>query len=125
MKIVSYEEMVELPIGSIFCKYVPTYIDTRWTIKTGETVTNKYNGQRIFSGVMNLEPQAVNWKDMPHGTGTYLTEMSTVDTRSFDIGEKGDLFAVLEDYEIVDMAKALIWALNECDVDFRKIFKQN
>ena len=124
MKVISYEEMVELPVGSVFCKYVPCCLDVKWRIKTGETVTNKYNGERVFSGVMELEPWAVNQDDMPHNTGTYLTEMSTVDTRSFDIGKKGDLFAVLEDYEIVDMAKALLWALNGCDVDFRKIFKQ-
>ena len=111
MKIITYEEMVELPVGSVFCKYQPCYLDARWLIKTGETQTNQFNNERIFSGIMYLEPWAVNMDDMPFEKGTFTTEMTTVDTRSFDIGEKGDFFAVLENYEIIGMIRALAWAL--------------
>ena len=123
MKIVTYEEMVELPVGSVFCKYEPCCLDQKWMIKTGETQTSQFNGERLFSGVMYLEPWAANMDDMPFGKGTFTTEMTTVDTRSFDIGKKGDLFAVLEDYEIIGMIGALLWALKKCKNDFKEIFK--
>lgn len=123
MKILTYKEMVELPVGSVFCKYEPCCLDAKWMIKTGETRTNQFNGERLFSGVMYLEPWAVNMDDMPFGKGTFTTEMTTVDTRSFDIGKKGDLFAVLEDYEIIRMIGALLWALKKCKNDFKEIFK--
>ena len=123
MKIVTYEEMVELPVGSVFCKYEPCCLDQKWMIKTGETQTSQFNGGRLFSGVMYLEPWAANMDDMPFGKGTFTTEMTTVDTRSFDIGKKGDLFAVLEDYEIIGMIGALLWALKKCKNDFKEIFK--
>ena len=89
MKIVTYEEMVELPVGSVFCKYEPCVLAARWMIKTGET---------------------------------FATEMTTVDTRSYNVGEKGDLFAVLEDYEIVGMIGALLWALKKHKNDFKETF---
>ena len=120
MKIVTYEEMVELPVGSVFCKYEPCVLDARWTIKTGETHTT-FDGQRIFSGVMNLEPWAINMDDMPSGKGEFETEMTTVDTSSYDIGEKGDLFAILEDYEVIGMIGALLWALKK----YKNGFKEN
>lgn len=123
MKIVTYKEMVELPVGSVFCKYETCCLDAKWIIKTGKTETNQFNNERIFSGVMYLEPWAVNMDDMPFGKGTFTTEMTTVDTRSFDIGKKGDLFAVLEDYEVIGMIRALIWALKKCECDFDEIFK--
>lgn len=123
MKIVTYEEMIELPVGSVFCKYELCCLDQKWMIKTGETQTSQFNGERLFSGVMYLEPWAVNMDDMPFGKGTFTTEMTTVDTRSFDIGKKGDLFAVLEDYEIIRMIGALLWALKKCKNDFKEIFK--
>ena len=123
MKIVTYEEMVELPVGSVFGKYEPCCLDQKWMIKTGETQTSQFNGERLFSGVMYLEPWAANMDDMPFGKGTFTTEMTTVDTRSFDIGKKGDLFAVLEDYEIIGMIGALLWALKKCKNDFKEIFK--
>ena len=118
MKIVTYEEMVELPVGSVFCKYEPCVLDARWTIKTAETHTT-FDGQRIFSGVMDLEPWAINMDDMPSGKGTFETEMTTVDTSSYDIGEKGDLFAVLEDYEVIGMIGALLWALKKYKNGFK------
>ena len=123
MKIVTYEEMVELPVGSVFCKYEPCVLDARWTIKTAETHTT-FDGQRIFSGVMDLEPWAINMDDMPSGKGTFETEMTTVDTSSYDIGEKGDLFAVLEDYEVIGMIGALLWALKKYKNGFKEIFKR-
>ncbi len=123
MKIVSYEEMVELPVGSVFCKYEPCVLYARWTIKTGKTTTNELTGKRIFLGVMDLEPWG-DIDDMPHGVGSYTTEMSINDSASYDIGEKGDLFAVLEDYEIIKMIWALIWALKKCECDFEEIFKE-
>lgn len=123
MKIINFAEMVELPVGSVFCKYEPCCLDERWMIKTGETQTSQFNGERLFSGVMHLEQWAVNMDDMPSGKGTFTTEMTTVDTRSFDIGEKGDLFAVLEDYEIIGMIGALLWSLKKCKNDFKGIFK--
>lgn len=123
MEIVSYDEMIELPVGSVFCKYKPCCLDGSWMIKTGETQTNQFNGERLFSGVMYLEPWAVNMDDMPFSKGTFTTEMTTVDTSSFDIGKKGDLFAVLEDYEIIGMIGALLWSLTKCKNDFKEIFK--
>ena len=122
MKIVTYEEMVELPVGSVFCKYEPCVLDARWMIKTGETQTNQFNGERLFSGIMYVEPWAVNMDDMPLGKGSFATEMTTVDTRSYNVGEKGDLFAVLEDYEIVGMIGALLWALKKHKNDFKETF---
>lgn len=123
MKIVTYEEMIELPVGSFFCKYEFCCLDQKWMIKTGETQTSQFNGERLFSGVMYLEPWAVNMDDMLFGKGTFTTEMTTVDICSFDIGKKGDLFAVLEDYEIIGMIGALLWALKKCKNDFKEIFK--
>ncbi len=123
MEIVTYKEMVELPVGSVFCKYEPCWLDAKWMIKTGETQTNQFNGERLFSGVMYLEPWAVNMDDMPFGKGTFTTEMTTVDTCSFDIGKKGDLFAVLEDYEIILMIRALVWALKKCEGELNEVFK--
>ena len=123
MKIINYDEMVELPVGSVFCKYEHCCLDQKWMIKAGETQTSHFNGERLFSGVMYLEPWAVNMDDMPFGKGTFTTEMTTVDTRSFDIGKKGDLFAVLEDYEIIGMIGALLWALKKCKNDFKETFK--
>lgn len=124
MKIIDFDEMVELPVGSVFCKYEPCVLDARWLIKTGETHTSLFNGQRLFIGVMELEPWALNMDDMPSGKGTFATEMTIADARSFDIGKKGDLFAVLEDYEIIEMIRALIWALKRCEGDFEMVFKK-
>lgn len=124
MKVVSYAEMVDLPVGSVFCKYEPCYLDKNFMIKTGQTDINRFNGEKVFSGVMYLEPWAVNMDDMPFGKGTFTTEMTIVDTRSFDIGEKGNLFAVLEDYEIIGMIRALIWALKGCKQNIDDVFKE-
>ena len=118
MKIVTYEEMVELPVGSVFCKYEPCVVDARWIIKTGETRTT-FDGERNFVGAMYLEPWAINMDDMPSGKGTFETEMTTVDTCPYDIGEKGALFAVLEDYEVIGMIDALLWTLNKYKNDFK------
>ena len=45
--------------------------------------------------------------------------MTTVDTCPYDIGKKGELFAVLEDYEVIGMIDALLWALKKYKNGFK------
>lgn len=116
MKIVTYDEFIRMPAGTIFATYEPCVFKDRFQIKTdgGWEVGKNY----YFNGAMPLEP----WLDVDNMLsesllGTYKTEMCTYDDSNADYSED-ELFAILEPHEVKELIKALYWALDGCPGEF-------
>ena len=112
MKIVSYDEFVRLPSGSVFCPYTPCFFHSPFQIKVDKG--KEYAGEYIFNGTMPLEPWFSVEDEFPDCVGNYETEMTITDDSSVDF-DKDCLFAVLEKQEVENLIDALKWALNGCD----------
>ena len=111
MKIVTYDEFIRLPSGSVFCPYTPCYFHSPFQIKVDKGKEYKYG--YIFNGTMPLEPWFSVEDEFPDCVGNYETEMVVTDNSSVDF-DKDCLFAVLEKHEVERIIDALKWAIGEC-----------
>ena len=87
MKIVTYDEFIRLPSGSVFCPYTPCYFHSPFQIKVDKGKEYQYG--YIFNGTMPLEPWFVDQDNLPTETGTYKTEMAIWDDSSVDFEKDG------------------------------------
>lgn len=114
MLIVTKEEFIKMPAGTIFAPWVPCCFDAGFEIKVDAGDGEHYNG------TMPLEP----WIDciMPLDPGQYDVDFEIYDGDQNDI-YKYKYIAVLEPKDIVNLISKLVWALNGCpDTDSSTIF---
>lgn len=128
MRIVTYEEFIRMPAGTIFAPYEPCIFKERLRIKTdtGETYVNPITGEEswTFLGAMPLEP----WFDIedvyPDTYGTYSTEMVIYDDAAVDYMDE-KMIAVLEPHEVVHLIEALVWAYYGCKGELKYYDQEN
>jgi hypothetical protein len=111
MKIVTYDEFIRLPSGSVFCPYTPCYFHSPFQIKVDKGKEYQYG--YIFNGTMPLEPWFSVEDEFPDCVGNYETEMVVTDNSSVDF-YTDCLFAVLEKHEVERIIDALKWAIGGC-----------
>lgn len=125
MKIVTYDEFIRMPAGTIFAPYEPCVFKDHFEIKTD---TGWEDGSEYyFNGTMPLEPCPVGdeyaWGNMM-GLGKVETEMCTYDGSNADYS-KDELFAIFEPDEVSRLIKSLLWALNGCPGDWEDFEKNS
>lgn len=104
MLIVTKEEFLKMPAGTIFCPWVWCYYDGEFEIKVDDTVNGTYNG------TMPLTP----WIDVD----SIKPGKNKVDFEIYD-GDQNDIYdckwiAVLEKEDIENLISKLQWALKGC-----------
>lgn len=105
MKIVTFKELAELPIGTIFSRYAPCWIDGM-SVRTGDSFECS-DGEKMWNGTLDFEPMVKS--DLNDDTILY-TNWCTGDDSSVDY-EKDQLFAIWSDEEVKHLIKCLEWAL--------------
>lgn len=118
MKLVSYEEFIKMPAGTIFAPFTPCVFEERLAIKTDTgNVYPEIGTQHLFCGVMPLEP----WLGDYNG----LRNIGDQEDASFEIcdGDNADyvdykMFAVLEEQDVKKLMKVLEWALKGCEGEY-------
>lgn len=124
MRIVTLETLKSMPNGTVFCQ-----ID-KWGNYEGspDILTGRYKDRIGFNGIMDLLPcspdgdectnlhmfgdnqELIKDKDFP-------AEWDITDTSHHDY-EHNQLFMVFSKIEVLNMAKALLWALSGLEGDF-------
>lgn len=120
MKIVTYDEFVRMPAGTIFAPWTPCAYKDEFEIKVdgGHSYINRYSGKECwgFNGTMPVFPYA-NDDWCFRGVGPIHSEMYLYDGSNADYDDD-ELFAVMEEKDIRKMIEALEWALKGCTGDF-------
>lgn len=122
MKLVSFDDFIRMPAGTIFAPYTPCVIEEGLAIKTdtGREFHDRWADKEIwiFNGVMKLEP----WL----GDFIGLYDIGDQNEASFEIydGDNNDyshykMFLVFEEADIDRMIDVLKWAKAGCTGDYK------
>lgn len=114
MKIVTYDEFVRMPAGTIFAPYKPCVFEDRMEIKVdggGEYIDWQGKKKWGFIGTMPLEPWLGDMAPMDYGE--YEAKWEIYD------GDQNDasfysMFAVLEPQDVDKLISILRWAQGGC-----------
>lgn len=125
MKIVTYDEFIRMPAGTVFAPYEPCVFKDHFEIKVDKGWED--GSDYYFNGTMPLEPCPVGneyaWGKMM-GPGQVDTEMCIYDGSNADYS-KDELFAVLEPHEVRRLIKALLWVYEGCLGEFEDFEKNS
>ena len=117
MKIVTYEEFVRMPAGTLFAPWKPCNYENPIAIKT-DTGYGRLDWKNrptwYFNGVATLAPFM---PDYPDTYGIYESEIFHYDGDSYDY-EEYQMFAVLEEHEVRRLLHLLEWALGGCKGEY-------
>lgn len=105
MRILSKQEFIKSPNGTVFSTYSPDTLTSELCIKTGQ-----YEDNSGWNGELSLEPYIRHDTD---DDDYCYTNWSTVDTSIVDYPEN-QLFAVFSKTEIRKIIDCLQWALTDC-----------
>lgn len=110
MRILTKDQMCEMPVGTIFATWHPEIIgDIR--VKTDDGGLLPFKG---WNGSLFLEP-FVHQDD--NDETLYHTNWSTIDDSSVDY-DSGQLFAVFSKREVLQMINVLLFGLYKCNIPF-------
>lgn len=111
MKIVTKEEFLDYPNGTVFAEWVPSMFASEIKIKTGYYKDNEH---AHWNGELSLQP----FVDDDKYCGI-CTSWWTVDGADADY-DKNQLFAVFSTTDVMQMVNCLAWALTGCDGYFNQ-----
>lgn len=110
MRILTKDQMCEMPVGTIFATWHPEIIgDIR--VKTDDGSLLPFKG---WNGSLFLEP-FVHQDD--NDETLYHTNWSTIDDSSCDYDDD-QLFAVFSEQEVMQMVSLLLYGLANCSTKF-------
>lgn len=112
MKIVTKEEFLYYPSGTVFAEWVPSMFTSEIKIKTGYYQT-RISGDPHWNGELSLQP-FVNIDEEEAWTSWW-----TVDGADSDY-DQNQLFAVFSTTDVMQMINCLTWALTGCDGFFNQ-----
>lgn len=106
MKVVTVEEFIKMPAGTIFCPIKDGMFDNNdFEIKTQD-------GER-YCGTMPLVPWIDEFISIKY-PGTYDIDYEIYDGCSADLIGLYECIAVLEEKDVRNLISKLYWALNGC-----------
>lgn len=121
MKIVTYDEFIRMPAGTIFAPWEPCVYRGKFEIKTDGGEEYEYFGEKdyTFNGTMPIVPH-IDYDDGFSGYdyGPCKSEMFHYDGAAVDYLEH-TMFAIMEEKDIRKMIEALEWALGGCKGEFK------
>ena len=126
MKIVDSETFLRMPAGTIYAEYTPCTLIGGFSIKTdtGEMVENPLFGGPFWSfiGGMPLEPTFTDFDGGmgPMECGDYKVEWCVYDDSYADYTD-GDMIAIFEPKEVLQLIEVLKWALNGCEGKIKEV----
>ena len=115
MKIVTYEEFVRMPAGTIFAPFKPNVFEDEFKIKVdgGKEMSLPLAPNTkvwVYNGTMPLRP----WLGDDFFTyGENDVELEIYDGDQNDVRDY-DMIAVLEPHDVKELINALYWALDGC-----------
>lgn len=123
MKIVTYDEFIRMPAGTIFAPWTPSVYEGDFEIKVdgGKQFVNRYTGKEdyTFNGTMLIYPHIDTEHELDgwYNYGPVKTEMFHYDGAAVDYSDY-KMFAIMEEKDIRKMIEALEWALRGCVGEF-------